>query len=61
MIAKLVHAARGPPSTCEGDALDAFVIGGVEHNIPSSPPSCAIRAGAGRVDRLHRRGIQGAA
>ena len=50
-----------PPSTCMAEALDAFVIDGVEHNIPFLAALMQHpRWREGRaLDRLHRRGIQG--
>ena len=61
MIAKLVtHAAdRQGAIAAQADALDAFVIDGVRHNIPFPLGADAERALArgAAVDRLHRRGI----
>ena len=63
MIAKLVtHAAtREAAIDLQGNALDAFVIDGVEHNIPflaALMQHPRWREGPS-VHRLHRRGIQG--
>ena len=63
MIAKLVtHAAtRGEAIAAQADALDAFAIEGIRHNIPflaavmQQPRFQARKA----LDRLHRRGISG--
>ena len=61
MIAKLVtHApTREQAIDAQADALDAFVIDGIRHNIPFLLRADGASALARRqtVDRLHRRGI----
>ena len=63
MIAKLVtHAAtREAAIDLQADALDAFVIDGVEHNIPvpGRPHAAPALARGPALHRLHRRGVQG--
>ncbi len=61
MIAKLVtHApTRAAAIDAQADALDAFVIDGIRHNIPflvGADGASALARGQA-VDRLHRRGI----
>ena len=61
MIAKLVtHGpTRDAAIAAQSNALDAFVIDGIRHNIPFLSALMAHRALAGRqaFDRLHRRGV----
>jgi acetyl/propionyl-CoA carboxylase alpha subunit len=61
MIAKLVtHAPTAIEAIdAQADALDAFVIDGIQHNIPflSRADAASALARGAAVDRLHRRGI----
>ena len=61
MIAKLVtHApTRAAAIAAQSNALDAFVIDGIRHNIPFLSALMQHRALAGgpALDRLHRRGV----
>ncbi len=61
MIAKLVtHApTRDAAIAAQANALDAFVIDGIRHNIPFLVGADGASALAGRqaLDRLHRRGV----
>ena len=61
MIAKLVtHApTRAAAIAAQSNALDAFVIDGIRHNIPFLSALMQHRALAGgqAFDRLHRRGV----
>ena len=61
MIAKLVtHApTRDAAIDAQADALDAFAIDGIRHNIPflAALMAASALAGGRALDRLHRRGI----
>ena len=63
MIAKLVtHApTREAAIDAQAEALDAFVIDGIRHNIPflSALMAASALARGQAVDRLHRRGVPG--